>query len=121
MSESILVVDDDVDVRQLLVEILQERGYAVLEARNGAEAVRAIRHAAIDLIVTDLVMPEQEGLETICLLHREYPQLRIMAISGYECGAYLYYAQHFGACVTLKKPFSVDTFVEMVEQVLRPQ
>jgi CheY-like chemotaxis protein len=114
-----LILDDDTMVRQLLTEILAERGYRVFEAGNGKEAVSKIENTAIDLVITDLVMPEQDGLETIRLLHRRHPALRIMAVSGYQSGAYLRCAELFGAHATLKKPFSIDAVLETVERLLR--
>ena len=70
-SQSILVVDDHDQIRNVLRRILQGAGYEVFEASNGREAIKWLRENAADLVITDLIMPEQEGLETIQFLRNE--------------------------------------------------
>lgn len=117
-SGMILVVDDEAGVRGLLREILTAAGYLVAEAENGNQAVRLIRSRAFDLMITDLVMPEQEGLETIQLLRRQQPDLRIIAISGAFGGSFLKVAKSLGAHAALAKPVSPEELLETVRQVL---
>ena len=114
----ILVVDDDTAIRELLSDLLIESGFQVREAGNGREAVDEIGPGPIDLVITDLVMPEQEGLETIRELRKIFPRLKIIAISGYQGGAYLRHAAFLGATATIPKPFSVYTVLETVTRVL---
>ena len=76
----ILVVDDEKSIRQFFCAVLAQAGYEVTEAANGRQAVGAIRGEKIDLVVTDLVMPGQEGMETIQALRREFPHLKIVAV-----------------------------------------
>lgn len=115
---SILVVDDDDAIRELLADVLSSRGYTVVEAINGKYALQQVRHNPVDLVITDLVMPEQEGLETILQFQQEFPGLKVIAISGYQAGEFLRHASVFGACATIKKPFSIDFFMQVVAQTL---
>lgn len=114
----ILVVDDDAAIRELLREILADAGYLVLEARNGREAMVRCREDQVNLMITDLVMPEQEGIETIRLIRREFPAVKVIAISGAFGGEYLRVAELLGAHGTLQKPLSVDGVLQAVQQTL---
>ncbi len=116
---SVLVVDDEPDVRELLKDILETAGYEVLTARNGREAIERLTAAAVDLIITDLVMPEQEGIETIVRIRKDYPDVHILAISG-AMGPYLKVAKALGARDALPKPFSPEALLERVTQILDP-
>src|SRR5580698_9175142 len=78
----ILVIDDDQEMRVLIHECLVELGHAVNEACDGREGVRAIEGEHPDLVICDLVMPDQEGIETIIALGRTHPELPVLAISG---------------------------------------
>jgi DNA-binding NtrC family response regulator len=116
---SILVVDDDADVRSVLARMLEIGGYQVFEAGDGKQAVAEARNRPIDLLITDLVMPEQEGIETIKLLRKEYPALKIIAISGAFGGDFLTVAGYLGAAETLQKPLRLDAILSTVERVLK--
>jgi len=119
---SILIADDEAGIRQFLRIVLEGGGHRVWEASNGKEAAALNRRAKLDLAIIDLVMPEQEGLETIQALKREHPGLRIIAMSGAFAGvqlsAMLRIAQMLGANASLTKPFSADTVLETVLGVL---
>ena len=78
----ILIIDDDEQIRSLLRSILEDDGYEVAEAADGAEGVRSFRDAPGDLVITNIFMPEKDGLETIRELRREAPDLPIIAVSG---------------------------------------
>src|SRR5688572_234064 len=80
--QRILVIDDDEQVRALLYEILDRAGFKVVEATNGVEGLKLYRAQPADLVITDLIMPEKEGVETILELRREFPDVRVVAISG---------------------------------------
>ena len=82
------------------------------------EAVQHVNISEVDLMITDLIMPEQEGLETIEILHRRRPDLKIIAISGKFGGQFLRVAKLFGAQATLTKPVLPDQLLEAVRQVL---
>jgi DNA-binding response OmpR family regulator len=104
----ILVVDDDFQMREMLGVILERKGYDVKTASDGKAALQLQRKKPFDIVITDIIMPEKEGLETISELRRGYPQLKIIAISGggsYEPEEYLELASQVGADRVLAKPF----------------
>lgn len=114
----ILIVDDDAGVRQVLRTMLVAAGYTVALANNGREAMERLGQEGFDLIITDLVMPEQEGIETIKLLRRDYPEVKIIAISGAFGGDYLRIAGFLGAHRTIAKPVRMETVIRTVEEAL---
>lgn len=113
----ILVVDDDVRIRELIVDTLSGEGYIVVEAAEGGEGIAKFRAHPFDLIITDLYMPEKEGLETIVELRREFPQLKILAISGARTEQ-LRIAKMLGADATLSKPFDLIDLIDAVDELL---
>jgi len=115
---SILVVDDDENVRKVLRRMLESAGYEVLEAANGRIAMTEFRDRRVDLLITDIFMPEQEGMETISTVRRDYPHLKIIAISGRTGGVYLKMARLLGAQATLEKPLRLEKVLETVRAVL---
>jgi YesN/AraC family two-component response regulator len=118
----ILIIDDESEVRNYLRVALERAGYQVLEADNGKTGVKLFRRSPVDLVVTDIFMPEKEGIETIRELRREFPELKILAvsggISGLEPGHYLKMAQKLGANAILEKPFHQNQFIESVRELL---
>jgi PAS domain S-box-containing protein len=115
---TILVVDDEAPIRALLRDILGFEGYRVIEAVNGREAIELARTGMVDLVVTDLVMPEQEGIETITQLHRELPWLPLIAMSGAFGGEYLGIAKVLGARATLLKPIDPAALAAAIHHAL---
>lgn len=122
MTESdrrcVLVVDDDPGVRDVIRSMLEASGYSVLLAENGKEAMRVLKTEQADLILTDLVMPEQEGIETIKALRRVYPDIKVIAMSGAFGGDYLRIAAYLGAHATLAKPIQMEALLRLVEEML---
>jgi two-component system, cell cycle sensor histidine kinase and response regulator CckA len=114
----ILVADDEARVRGFLREVLTEDGYEVVEAANGKEAIEQARARVTDLVITDLVMPEQEGLETIQALRQDVPGTGIIAISGAFEGQFLKPAQLLGANAVLSKPINPKLLLATVAEVL---
>jgi DNA-binding response OmpR family regulator len=117
----ILIIDDNEDVRGMLVLKLQLEGFQVAAARNGASALSLLEHEAFDVIVTDLFMPDKDGIETIEEVRRKYPHARIVAMSGWQSAQgpnYLDVARELGAVRTLRKPFDPDELVAVVRAVL---
>lgn len=117
----ILVIDDDEQMRILLRQVMEWAGHEVMVASNGREGMLKQRKQQADLVITDLIMPEQEGLETITSLRKEYPQVKIIAISGggrIGPGAYLPAAQELGANRVFSKPFDVRELAATVKELL---
>jgi len=117
----ILVIDDDEQMRVLLRQVMEWSGYTVVDAENGRKGMQLQREQPADLVITDLIMPEQEGLETISILKREFPEVRIVAISGggrIGPEAYLPAARELGADLVFSKPFDVKKFVAAVRGLL---
>jgi DNA-binding response OmpR family regulator len=116
---NIIVIDDDPDIRELIKSALESAGHKVSVAPDGREGIRQCRAAQFDLVITDLFMPEQEGLETIKQLRMQAPDVRIVAISGKPTGGtMLEVAKRLGADAVLPKPFMSDELLEIVEQTL---
>lgn len=118
----ILVVDDDPGIREVLSEALSYHGHEVTVAVDGAQGLRAASSSPPDLVVTDIVMPEKEGLETIMELRRRWPGLKIVAISGGGVAGphgYLLPAEKLGADRSLAKPFRIDELLRVVDELLQ--
>ena len=114
----ILIADDEAGVRDFLRAALTKDGYEVVEAPDGKKALQTARSGGVDLALVDLVMPEQEGIETIAVLHKEMPGLRIVAMSGAFHGQYLEIARKLGADAALEKPFTAEQVCAKVAEVL---
>ena len=115
----IVVADDEAGVRSFLRKALEEGGYEVMEAPNGKLAVKEALAGRVDLVITDLVMPEQEGIETIRALRRDVPGVGIIAISGALGPQFLEVARMLGAQVALRKPVSAEVILAKVAEVLK--
>ena len=118
---SVLLVEDTTELRDLLARGLQLSGFVVTAADNGTTALRALGADRFDVLVTDIVMPDMEGLELIRTARKSYPGMAIIAISGGGHAiseSYLELAARFGATRTLQRPFGVDTLGATVEDVL---
>lgn len=119
----ILLVDDNEAFRRPLGQVLQQAGYEIESAGDGEAALRAFNERPFDLVITDLIMPGKEGLETIMELGRRRPRPLIIAMSG---GAqshvqdYLPVARRFGAAATLSKPFTAPRLLALVASLLQP-
>ncbi len=117
----ILIIDDDPQVRSLLTERFQKAGFEAFHAENGRQGMKMLSTCLPDLIVTDLIMPEQEGIETIMQLRRDYPQIKIIAISGGIRGGtvnFLAAARELGASKVYKKPFQFQELLDGVNELL---
>ncbi|HET7536892.1 MAG TPA: response regulator [Candidatus Didemnitutus sp.] len=113
----ILIVDDDEFIRLLLRRTLERAGYEVCEASNGRTAMRLYIELKPACVITDLVMPEQEGIETIMQMRQQVHTAPIIATSGQfdsMAAHYLKVAQSLGADAVLEKPFTVEQILELV-------
>jgi DNA-binding response OmpR family regulator len=119
----VIIVDDDAPVRTTVRDLLEEAGIDVVEAANGSAALRAVRDATPDVVLCDLFMPDVDGFELIRELRRDFPGVRIIAMSG---GGFagrvdlLSVARHLGAAEILQKPFSRKEILAAVARNLRP-
>jgi DNA-binding NtrC family response regulator len=117
---SILIIDDDAQFRSMLRQRLERAGYEVLEAPDGRVGMRVFREERAHLVITDIVMPEKEGLETIGALRRERPDVKIVAVSGggwIGPQGYLHMAKVLGAHHTFSKPFDWSEMLDAVREL----
>jgi len=118
----ILLIEDNADVRTMLCDALKEAGYEVVAVADGNAGIEAQRRAPADVVVTDLFMPEKEGLETIAELRKGFPETKIIAISGgsrlrIPLADHLTTARALGADAVLRKPFDPGELVAIVRQL----
>ena len=114
----ILVIDDEELVRASMRMILEAAGHEVAEAENGEQGIDRHRERRFDIVITNILMPHKEGIETILELRRDFASLKIIAISGGGRTRnldYLEQARKLGADVTLAKPFSNEQLLESVD------
>jgi CheY-like chemotaxis protein len=117
----ILVVDDDRFLRLLIKRALETAGHTVFDCENGRKAVEHIEREHIDLLITDILMPEMDGVEAVRAIRRLRPDLPILAISAggpAKAGDFLGLAQAFGATETLPKPFRPEDVVAAAARLL---
>lgn len=119
----ILVIDDEQLARFTIREILESAGHEVVEAKNGVEGISLQKSRSFDLVITDIIMPEKEGVETVMELLRDSPALPIIAISGGGRTRnldFLKIAEQRGAKKILPKPFSEEELLDAVKTCLAP-
>jgi len=120
--KKILVIDDDIQGNQMVCRILKNAGYEVNSAFDGVEGVKLFMQERPDLVITDLFMPEKEGLETIMELRQADKKVRIMAITGgapnMNMADLLDTAEMLGADALMAKPFHMETFLQRVKELL---
>lgn len=114
-------MEDDNELREMLKLSLLRRNFAVFEAANGKEAIARFKPSFTDIVLTDLIMPEEDGLKVIMTLRKLKPSLKIIAISGggkSGPGSYLNLAEALGADAVFSKPFSTSEMVNSIEKLL---
>jgi two-component system chemotaxis response regulator CheY len=129
--QKILVVDDELDVRDAVKRVLERAGYAVYTADSAVDALAELERIAVDVVITDIIMPKINGVQLIESIVRSFPSVRIVAISGggnfgvtaYQPSAitttaYLVAAEKAGAHSVLTKPFESVDLIQAVEHVL---
>lgn len=117
----ILIIDDEELARFTMRALLEPAGHEVAEAEDGEEGIALQKTQLFDLVITDIVMSKKTGVETIIELKRDYPNLRIIAVSGSGITSpisFLEQATQYGADEVLAKPFSEDEFIECVNACL---
>jgi len=116
--KNILVIDDDNDFRKMLCARLEKSGYEVDGVENGKKGVKCYQKKPVNLVITDIIMPEKEGMETILELRKINPSVKIIAISGGGRSVpedYLNIAEYFGAVKSFKKPFDMADFIKTID------
>jgi CheY-like chemotaxis protein len=117
----VLIVEDDKELREMISISLARRKHTIIEAINGKEAIIHFKPSLTDLVVTDLIMPEEDGLKVIMKLKELKPSLKIIAISGggkAGPGSYLNLAKALGADAIYSKPFSINELISKIEELL---
>jgi DNA-binding response OmpR family regulator len=128
----ITVIEDDEAMRDVLIEVLEREGFEVNVANNGDEGLKLLRESSADLVITDVIMPHKNGIDTVREIRAEFPDTRIIVISGggnitpmeYEPSAitttaYLALASVTGADVTLTKPFARQELLDAVRELVQ--
>ena len=119
-KKRVLVVDDNEDLRSTVQALLQADGFDVVVAADGEAALALHRKSPADVVITDLFMPDKDGIETIIELRKLYPAVKIVAMSGWtstQGSDYLQVAREIGAAVTLQKPFDPAELSRVVRQL----
>lgn len=117
----ILVIDDDRKLREVISRALERAGHTVFEAEGVRAGIQLYREQGADLVITDIFMPERDGLEAILQLRRESPGVKIIAISGGDQSGRLDLREHaegLGASRTLRKPFDQAELLKLVGELL---
>jgi two-component system cell cycle sensor histidine kinase/response regulator CckA len=119
-SETVLIVEDDDSLRKLTRTVLKQRGYKILEAENGEDALRISKEheGSIDLMITDVVMPKMSGKETAERLQPLHPQMKVIYMSGYTDDAIVHHGVLAAGLNFLEKPFSLEGLARKVREVL---
>ncbi|MGD9182468.1 MAG: response regulator [Desulfobacterales bacterium] len=118
----ILIIDDEPQIRSMLRLMLERVGYEIAEAPDGIEGIRKYRENPADLIITDLIMPNKDGIGMIIDLKKEFPKVKIIAMSGGGVNrpeGYLDGAKKLGATRTLTKPIDRDEMLKAVKETLK--
>lgn len=121
MSKAVLIVDDDEAIGKMLSRLLQNEGYSTKRANDGQEGLEAYNEDTFDLVITDIIMPDMEGIEFIISLKRHNPDVKIIAISGggyLSAHNYLETAKDFGIIGSFAKPFDTKALLNKVNEVL---
>ena len=116
----VLVIDDNEDVRMTMRLGLEAAGFDVALAADGRRGLAMLRQAGADVVVTDILMPEQDGIETLEQLREEFPQVHVIAISGAVSSTgfdYLAVPRELGAAHVLRKPFDIQELIDILQQL----
>lgn len=119
--KKVLLIDDEPAILLMLKKMVERAGYEVDMASNGIEGINLLNKYSFDLVITDIIMPEREGLEIIAELRRDQPGVKVIAISGggrLSPEGYLESANLLGADIVFKKPFSQKDMVKAIKSLL---
>ncbi len=119
----ILVIDDEEGIRQFVCDVLEEMGFEVASAANGQLGLESLEAGPADVVITDIMMPEKDGIETAIEVRRRFPSTKIIAISGGGRAGnldFLDFAGQVGVAQTLVKPFTREELLTALQKVLEP-
>ena len=117
----VLIIDDEAMIRDMLVQILEREGYETITASDGKDGIKIYRENPADLIITDLIMPEKDGIETIMELRQDAKDVKIIAMSGggkIDPETYLQIAKTMGAVEIITKPFDLRELLKTIQELL---
>ena len=120
--QGILIVEDDAELREMVKTALVRNKFTVIEASNGKEAITYFKPFVTDVVITEIVMPEEDGLGVIRKLKKLKPELKIIAMTGGGKASprhYLNFAKMLGADVTITKPFQINDLISIVENLFK--
>jgi DNA-binding NtrC family response regulator len=118
---TVLVIDDDPALRDVMTVILESIGHRVVTAANGSRGLEAFRREKPELVITDILMPEKDGIESLREIRRMAPEMPVIAMSGGTAAGNMYFltvAHKLGASATIEKPFRREQLLSVIRQVL---
>jgi ATP-dependent Lon protease len=118
MKKKILVVDDDFNFRSLMVHVLKDEGYSVSMAEDGIAALRALEREGFDILITDINMPNMDGIELFNNVKNLYPQIPVIFVSGFNYNNLDEKLLREGASYFLKKPFNLNLLKHTIKHIL---
>ncbi len=121
MLKNILLVDDEESIRKMVRAVLGEKEYAFTEASNGVEALEMMETQSFDLILTDVIMPDCDGIELVMSVRKKLPDIKVIVMSGggrVRADHYLNLAEKLGAARVFEKPFNTAELRETVSELL---
>jgi DNA-binding NtrC family response regulator len=121
--KTILVVDDEPMIREMVRVMLAGQPYDLVDAGNGIEALACLEKQPVDLILTDIIMPDSDGIELVMALRRSRPGMKVIVMSGggrVRAGHYLDLARRLGAAYVIEKPFDAATLCRVIKEQLEP-
>ena len=119
-AKRVLIVDDDCELLDTLAEMLDGAGFTVAKANNGAEGIAAYKKTPADVVILDMLMPEKDGFETMNFLKRDYPDVKIIAMTGggtIGSQDVLQWARLMGVTRAFSKPFQWEEMLQSVQQI----
>lgn len=119
--KNILVIEDNENMLRMIIDLLRRAGYHVFSAIDGVAGMQAYHQVKPDLVITDIIMPDKEGLEVIMELAKETPKPKVIAMSGggmMEPGTYLSLAGKLGADEVIQKPFRPAELLALIDKLL---
>ena len=120
MTPKLLIVEDESMVRDVLREKFLQDGFTILEAEDGKSGLRTLRTEEVDLVITDIVMPETDGIELLVAIRENWPKLPVIVFSAPTNQLYLEVARRLGADAVLEKPLNLERLSAQVRRLLEP-